>query len=61
MAKYIGRNPPGLRVCRVSNPPLRERKDPFGGREMFGDREKQTRQTRKPATRAYRPALTFTS
>jgi len=38
MAGYMGMNPPGLRVCRVSNPPLRERKrPPGGGREMFGE------------------------
>ena len=29
MAEYLGMNPPGLRVCRVSNPPLRERKRPL--------------------------------
>ena len=40
MAEYMGRNPPGLRVCRVSNPPLCERKSPPGGREMCGDRGK---------------------
>jgi hypothetical protein len=40
MAGYMGMNPPGLRVCRVSNPPLRERKSPPWGGEMCGDRGK---------------------
>jgi hypothetical protein len=60
MAEYRGMNPPGLRVCRVSNPPLRERKTPLGGEKCLGTGEKHTRQTRKPATRVYRPARTLT-
>src|SRR5215510_2225710 len=37
MAEYLGMNSPGLRVCRVSNPPLRERKrPPWGERNVWG-------------------------
>jgi hypothetical protein len=62
MAEYMDMNPPGLRVCRVSNPSLHERKrPPLGGEKCVGTGEKHTRKTRKPATRVYRPALTFTS
>jgi hypothetical protein len=61
MAEYMGRNPPGLRVCRVSTRPYAKEKDPLGGEKCLGTGEKHTRKTRKPATRVYRPALTFTS
>jgi hypothetical protein len=40
MEEYMGMNPPGLRVCRVSNPPLRERKRPPWGEKYLGDRGK---------------------
>jgi hypothetical protein len=41
MAEYMGMNPPGLRVCRVSKPaPTRKKKTPLGGEKCLGDRGK---------------------
>jgi hypothetical protein len=42
MAEYMGMNPPGLRVCRVSNPPLRERKSPPWGEKNVWEPGKNT-------------------
>jgi hypothetical protein len=55
-------NPPGFAGLPGFKPaPTQKKKTPLGGEKCVGTGEKHTRKTWKPATRVYRPALTFTS